>query len=560
MEKYMSEINYPTTSMAECIRLRCEETPDAFAYEFMGKRIRYREFWHQVEVCVRALKARGIQEDECVTICLPNIPQAVILLYAVNALGAVANMVHPLAGDSEITESILLGNSRLLVGMDRFADKLDSVSQGTSVTDILLAAPTDFVPSWKRAASKLLLKTPKVKKQPRFLFWKEFIEGGRTQHDELPAPKKGSDGAVILYSGGTTGKRKGILLTNYNFNALALQTIAAGDCVKPGYRMLSVMPVFHGFGLGIGIHTALIAGGECILIPQFSVSSYAKQLKRYQPNVIAGVPTLFEALLRAKRMENVNLSCLTGVFCGGDSLSEELKCKVDRFLKEHGAKEQIREGYGTTECVTASCLTPRFDYRKGSIGLPFPDMVYRIVKPGTEEILPPMTEGEICMSGPTVMAGYYQEPEETKRVIYTDGNGVRWLHTGDLGKMDADGFVYFTQRLKRVIISAGYNIYPSQVENALNAHPAVLNSCVIGVPDDFRVQVPYAYLMLRPGYTMSPELLSEIRENCKKYIAGYALPRGFEVYKELPKTLVGKVAYRELEEEYAKKHHLQMPE
>ncbi len=549
----MTQLHYPDGSMAECIRLQSERTPDAFAYEFMGRRVRFSSFWKQVEECAAALLAQGVRENECVTLCLPNIPQAVILLYAINAVGALANMVHPLAGELEITESIQIGESRLLVGVDRFADKLLRVCKGTTVTKVLLAAPTDYVPGYKKLAAKAFGKVPKAPKDPLVLRWETFLEGAK--HTPFSFVKRtAADGAAVLYSGGTTGKRKGILLTNGNLNALALQTVAAGDCVKPGYRMLSVMPVFHGFGLGVCIHTALMAGCECILIPQFSVSSYAAQLKKYQPNVIAGVPTLFEALLRAKKMKNVKLSCLTGIFCGGDSLSEELKNKVDAFLLAHGAKEQIREGYGTTECVTASCLTPRYEYRKGSIGLPFPDMRYRIVEVGTDKEVPPMTEGEICLSGPTVMAGYYHEPEETKKVLHTDEEGRVWLHTGDLGKMDEDGFVYFVQRLKRLIISSGYNIYPSQVENALNAHEAVLNSCVIGIPDDFRVQVPYAYLMLRPGYEESEELLADIRENCKKYIARYALPSGFEVRAELPKTLVGKVAYRELEEEYERTH------
>lgn len=553
-ENIMTQLNYPDAGMAECIRRQSEKTPEAFAYEFMGSRVRFRRFWQQVEECAAALQAFGIRENECVTLCLPNIPQAVILLYAINAVGGLANMVHPMAGELEITESVRIGQSRLLVGVDRFADKLLRVSEGTTVTKVLLAAPTDYVPGWKRMAATVAGKIPKAPDDPRILRWKDFLaSAGR----EFTMTKRtASDGAAVLYSGGTTGKRKGILLTNGNLNALALQTVTAGDCVKPGYRMLAVMPIFHGFGLGVCIHTALMAGCECILIPQFSVSSYAAQLKKYQPNVIAGVPTLFEALLRAKKMQKVKLECLAGIFCGGDSLSEELKTKVDAFLLAHGAKEQIREGYGTTECVTASCLTPRYDYRKGSIGLPFPDMRYRIVKVGTDEEVPPMTEGEICLSGPTVMAGYYHEPEETAKVLHADPDGTVWLHTGDLGKMDEDGFVYFVQRLKRLIICSGYNVYPSQVENALNAHEAVLNSCVIGVPDDFRVQVPYAYLMLRPGYEESEELLADIRENCRKYIAKYALPRGFEVREELPKTLVGKVAYRELEEEYRRTHGL----
>ena len=309
------------------------------------------------------------------------------------------------------------------------------------------------------------------------------------------------------------------------------------------------MPIFHGFGLGIGIHTALIGGATCILVPQFSVKLYAEILKKQKPNLIPGVPTLFEALLRADSLEGVDLSFLKGIFSGGDSLSPELKKKVDLFLKEHNCFEQIREGYGTTECVTASCLTPKDYARSGSIGVPFPDTYYKIVKPGTTEELPANTDGEICVSGPTVMLGYMDNPEETAQTLRRHPEGRIWLHTGDLGRMDQDGFVYFRQRIKRMIITSGYNVYPSQLENIIDGHEKVLLSCVIGVKDPYRVQRVKAYVVPMPGVEPTEELKAELLAYCEKRIAKYAMPRELEFRTELPKTLVGKVAYRVLEEE-----------
>ena len=342
------------------------------------------------------------------------------------------------------------------------------------------------------------------------------------------------------------------MLSNLNFNALALQTIAASGFSMEeiaGMKMLSVMPVFHGFGLGIGIHTPLIAGGTCILVPQFSVKTYADVLVKQKPNLIPGVPTLFEALLRAENLEKADLSFLKGIFSGGDSLSPELKKKVDAFLKSHNCPEQIREGYGTTECVTASCLTPKDYARTGSIGVPFPDTFYKIVKPGTEEEVAANTEGEICISGPTVMMGYMDNPEETASTLRRHFDGRIWLHTGDLGHMDQDGFVYFRQRIKRMIITSGNNVYPSQLENVIDGHDKVLLSCVIGVKDPYRVQRVKAYVVPMPGVEPTEELKQELLEYCSGHIAKYAMPREIEFRKELPKTLVGKVAYRVLEEE-----------
>ena len=359
------------------------------------------------------------------------------------------------------------------------------------------------------------------------------------------------EGASILYSGGTTGTTKGILLSSDNFNATALQTIAASGRMNgiAGCRMLSVMPVFHGFGLGIGIHTALVGGGRCILVPRFDLKTYAQLLIKKKPNFIPGVPTLFEALLRTDLLDKADLSFLYGMFSGGDSLSVELKKKVDAFLKEHNAKIQIREGYGTTECVTASCLTPKDYARSGSIGIPFPDTYYKIVKVGTEDEVEPNIEGEICISGPSVMMCYVDNPEETAQTLRRHADGRIWCHTGDLGTMDADGFVYFRQRIKRMIITSGYNVYPSQLENIIDGHEKVLLSCVVGVKDKYKMQKVKAYVVLRPGVEPTDEVREELMAHCRRHIAKYAMPYEIEFREELPKTLVGKVAYRVLEEE-----------
>ena len=252
-------------------------------------------------------------------------------------------------------------------------------------------------------------------------------------------------------------------------------------------------------------------------------------------------------------MEGADLSCLKGVFSGGDSLSVELKKRFDRFLYDHKATIQVREGYGTTECVTASCLTPVNSYREGSIGFPFPDTFYKIVKPGTQEEVPDREEGEICISGPSVMLEYLHHPEETAQTLQTHPDGRRWVHTGDLGSMDEDGYIYFKQRIKRMIITSGYNVYPSQLENILDAHELVQMSCVIGVPDPYKMQKVKAFVMLKPGIAPSEERKQELLAYCRKNIAKYAMPYDIEFRETLPKTLVGKVAYRELEEEELRK-------
>lgn len=272
-------------------------------------------------------------------------------------------------------------------------------------------------------------------------------------------------------------------------------------------------------------------------------------LVKKKPHFIAGVPTIFEALLHISDLNGVDLGFLMGMFCGGDSLSVELKKKVDAFLREHGASIQVREGYGLTECVTASCLTPKNTFHEGSIGIPFPDTEYRIVKPGTDEELPCGEEGEIILTGPTVMLGYLDHPEETAATLRTLSDGRTWLFTGDLGCMDEEGYVYFRQRIKRLIITNGYNVYPGQIENVIDACPEVSYSCVIGIKDRRRMHRVKAYIVLKEGVTPDAACKKRIMEYLKDHVARYALPREIEFRKELPKTLVGKVAYRLLEEE-----------
>ena len=548
-------IDYPRKTMYQLLNETAKQYPNQNAYSFMGKETSYATFMKRIDAAAKGLTKMGITKGDRVTICMANTPQALDCFYALNRIGAIPNMIHPLSAASEIAFYLNVSHSKAILTLAQFHDKVVSIlDQVEQPVTVLIARIADELPAPLNLLYPLT-SGGKADRKPAgkaYKLWTQMIaEGKGTQ---LPADTgKCEDCGAILYSGGTTGTNKGIMLSNMNFNALGLQTIAAsGFGSVAGMKMLSVMPVFHGFGLGIGIHTALIGGATCILLPQFSVKTYADTLIKQKPNIIPGVPTLFEALLRAENLADADLSFLKGIFSGGDSLSPELKKKVDAFLKTHNCSEQIREGYGTTECVTASCLTPKDYARSGSIGVPFPDVYYKIVIPGTTEECDPNTEGEICVSGPTVMLGYMDNPEETANTLRSHGDGRIWLHTGDLGHMDEDGFIYFRQRLKRMIITSGYNVYPSQLENIIDGHDKVLLSCVIGIKDEYRGQKVKAFVVPMPGIEPTEELKKEILDYCSDKIAKYAMPRDIEFRTELPKTLVGKVAYRVLEEEAAR--------
>ena len=545
-------LDYPRLTMFQMVERAAAQYPNEPAYEFYGRRTSYAAFIRRIERAARAFWAAGVRPGDAVTICMPNTPQALDCFYALDRIGAVANMIHPLSAPTEIVHYLTVSESRMILTVDLFFEKIEAaLADVPQPVTILTARMQDELPP-HLAALYVLKKGREFLRFPRtpHILWRQFLRGGDAGI-ALPEPTfDETRTAVILYSGGTSGTPKGICLSDLNFNACALQAREAiGVEFRTGLRMLSCMPMFHGFGLGINLHTVLIHGACCILMPTFTDKTYADMILKKRPHFIAGVPTIFEALLHMPQLENADLSFLLGMFCGGDSLSVELKKRIDAFLTAHSAGIQVREGYGLTECVTASCLTPKDVCREGSIGLPFPDTYYAIVRPGTDEQLPPGEEGEIILRGPTVMLGYLHDEEETARTLRRLADGNIWLYTGDLGTMDEDGYVYFRQRLKRMIITNGYNVYPSQIENALDACPQVEYSCVIGVKDPRRMQRIKAFIVPAPGVAPDESTEKEIMEQLRRHIAAYALPREIEFREELPKTLVGKVAYRLLEQE-----------
>lgn len=549
-------LEYPKDSMSGVVLTTAEKYPSLPALSYMGRIIPYSLLEKNIKITAKAFASIGIKEGDKVTVCLPNIPQAIYCLYALNHIGAIASMIHPLSAESEIEFYLRTAGSKCAITLDQFYPKFEEVMKKYPLEKLIIASAGSELGTVKKVAFSLmnLGKTPKLPKNDTVMKWNEFFALGKKFKGDEPKVKKcDNDVAVILFSGGTTGTTKGIMLSNLNFNALALQTAAMSHYDIHAMKMLAAMPVFHGFGLGVCIHTMMVAGGLSILVPRFNVKAYANLIKTEKPNFIAGVPTLFEAITRNPYLDGVSLDFLRGVFSGGDSLSVELKKKFDKFLDEHGSPVHVREGYGTTECVTASCLTPYCEEREASIGLPYPDTYYQICAVGTCEEVPCGEEGEICLCGPSVMVGYMNNEVETANTLRTHADGNVWLHTGDLGKMDEDGFVYFKQRIKRMIITSGYNVYPSQIENILDAHPKVQMSCVIGVKDPYKMQKVKAFIVLRDGIKPSEDIRQELHEYCKKNVAKYALPYQIEFREELPKTLVGKVAYTVLEKEAEEK-------
>ena len=541
-------LEYSDKSMSGAVLEMAAQQPDFPALTFMGRAISYQEMAAEIDRVARAFYALGVRAGHRVLVCLPNVPQAIYCLYGLNRIGAVASMVHPLSAVAEIAFFLNEAGCDVAVTLDQFYAKFLEVREQRPIGRLIIARVSEELPFPLSLGQKLLTerKFPKVVEDGSVLLWKHFLADGASVQPEYPEKDPLTE-AVVLFSGGTTGITKGIMLSDLNFNALARQTEAMCWYPVRHGKMLAAMPVFHGFGLGVCIHTVLVCGATAILVPRFNVKSYAKLIRRTQPNFIAGVPTLFEAITRNRYLDGADLSCLRGVFSGGDSLTIELKKKFDKFLADHKATIRVREGYGTTECVTASCLTPYNKEKEGSIGLPYPDTYYMICKVGTNEEVPYGEEGEICLTGPSMMLGYINHEEENAQTLRRHADGHVWLHTGDLGVMDEEGFIFFRQRIKRMIVTSGYNVYPSQLENILEGHPAVQRSCVIGVPDPYKMQRVKAFIVLKDGVEDTPQLRESIVEHCRRRIAKYAMPTEWEYRDSLPTTLVGKVAYTKLQ-------------
>ncbi len=546
-----ANLEYPDCSMVDMVLQSAEKWPDNMAYSYYGHKVTYKNFVKKIEKTARALKNYGVKEGDRITICMPNTPEALTMVYAINMVGAVANMVHPLSSEKEIEYYVNAAESKYVLVFDAMFDKVYRLRDSASLERIIVVRPSDGLGFLKKRMYQLL-HVKKVKlptNDSRVVLWEDFIANSYFYQGSFHEERGANDLAAILYSGGTTGAPKGIMLSNLNFNALGMMATTVIRQAVPGASILAILPNFHAFGLGVCMHTPLSRGMGVVLIPVFSRKQFADMIRKNEPSFIAGVPTLYEALISTK-LKADDLKCVNAVICGGDALNSTLRDKVNAYLEAHGSKAKIRVGFGLTEACGATCLSPENSFKDGIIGAPFPDMYFKIVKVGTHDRAKDGEEGEICISGPLVMMGYLNDDAETAQALRLHDDGKVWLHTGDIGYLDPkDHFIYFTQRLKRIIVSSGYNIYPTYLESIINSHEGVLTSTVIGIDHPHKGQVPKAFIVLKPGYKAGKKIEREIRELLERHIPIYALPVAYEFRDKLPQTLVGKVAFKKLEEE-----------
>ena len=535
-------LDYPRIGLYEALRRSCEAHPDAIALDFLGATVSYRQLAESVDRCAAALSALGLGAGDRITISMPTSPQGVIAFYAAAKLGAVASLIHPLSTSTEIRGYLNMSESRVALTLDAFYGAFAEAREGTPLETLVLAKISDYLPTVKRVGFWLTRgrKIPAVPKDADVRWWSRLMADS---YPESPAASVDRDDLVaLLYSGGTTGAPKGIMLSHRNFICEAQQLAAWVDLDEKDV-VLAALPIFHGFGLAALVNAPLLRGAKVVMVPQFSPQIVAELLRTKRPTLTAGPPTLFEALAADPSLRQADLSSLRAAFSGADTLQEPVRERFEQLVAERGGTVRLLEGYGLTEAVTAIMGMPLHERRAKSIGIPFPDMLAKICEPETTSERPAGEEGEICVSGPAVMLGYLDNPEATAAALKEHEDGRVWLHTGDIGTMDEDGFFYFTSRLKRMIKSSGFNVYPAQVEAVLYEHPAVAEACVVGIPDERQGEKVKAFVVAKDPSQAGSELGEELIAHCRERLIKWSCPREVAFRSELPKTRVGKIDY-----------------
>lgn len=542
------DIKIPNISLYKQIKNTASKYPNNFAYRYLGKNVTYKKFIEQIDKAALSFKEMNVKKGDVVTFCMPNIPEVIIGFYALNKIGAIANMVHPLSAEEEIKEALLTTKSKYLVIVDIFYDKVKESVKGTGIKNVIFVSPANSMKLPLKIGYKLI-NIGKYKKFPRndfYMSWSKFIRKYRFSKIEIKEKYGKDTPAVILHSGGTSGKPKNVVLQNRAFLMAVEQEKIFLKYLNVGDTVLAIMPNFHGFGLSVCMHSTMSLGFTSILVPQFDSRKFDILFKQNKPSVVLGVPTLFEALTQNNNIKNFDLSFLKMAICGGDMLPKKLEDKVNVYFEEHGSSAKITQGYGMTEALAAVCLGIADINKSGSIGIPLPGNNIKIINPSTRKTNPYNVVGEICINTKALMMGYLNNETETNEALQIHDDGHVWLHSGDLGYMDEDGFIFCKGRIKRMIITSGYNVYPSHIEEVIQSHPAVLQCTVVGVPHPYKQEVPKAFIVLKEGY-LPLFVRNEIKEHCKKNLAKYMVPKEFVFRKKLPKTKLGKVDFKKLQ-------------
>ena len=547
IEKLPKEIEYFDGGMYDAIYEASCKWPHNIAIEYFDTQITYRDMVKKINKVAAALKNLGVEKGERVTVCMPNTPEAIYMFYAINEIGAVANMIHPLSSEKEIEDYLNQAHSRTMFCIDISYSKVEAILKTTEVEQVIVVSATRSMDFLVRVLYKLTKgRKNHIKKNQHVITWDKFLSGANKYIGNPHARVNSKDDAVIMYSGGTTGKPKGIVLSNLNFNAQALGAkYLVPEIFKTEHSFMAFLPNFHAFGLGCCIHMPLYFGARTFLIPQFNPKKLKSYITKYKVSVLIGVPTVFDYLTKIKFRKD-GLKNVKFVVSGGDMISMVNKEKINEFLKTHGSNTIIENGYGLTEASGGFIFSPRSVADEPDvIGYPIPDNDVIIMDLKTKQKAELGEDGEILVRGLSVMKGYLGKPKETEDAFVVVGN-KKYLRTGDIGYIDKRGVVHFRSRLKRMIVSNGYNIYPANIEEVTQKCQNVAACAAIGREDKLRGEKVVVFVVAKENVS-ERTIKKELAAIYKKHLAKYEIPREIRFLPELPKTKLAKIDFKALE-------------
>lgn len=539
----------PALSAFEYVCQRSKNHLNDTALDYYGRKFTYADLIVNVKKTAAALRGAGVKKGDIITVVSIMTPEIIALFYAADMMGATLNLVDPRYSIEGIREYIEEVDSHLLVCLNVVYERCRQAAKRTNVEKVIVLSPADSLPPVMAVGYKLT--TPdKNKYASNVIRWKQFIKGGEGQ-STAAEPYDPDHACVVVHTGGTTGSPKGVILTDDCFNGIALQFQAYPKLFHRGQKLMNVMPPFIAYGFACGIHLPLVLGFTVIIIPNLDPAKLGSLVLKHKPEHMFGVPTHYQQLASDPKLRDKDLSFIINYAAGGDSLSRGAEQTVNDFLAAHGARYPIAKGYGMTEVSSAATVAAGLDNKPGSVGIPMVNTVVAAFEPGTDQELPIGQRGELCISGPCLMKGYYNKPEETAILLRRHPDGRVWAHTGDMGYLDEDGFVYLDSRIKRMIIRHdGFKVFPSMIENVVSRHPAVHQCSVVGCADKDHTQgrLPFVYIVLKADTTAKKkQVIRELERMCAEELPEYVQPVAYKFISSMPMTPVGKVDYRQLE-------------
>lgn len=558
-ESYLTEM--PKKTAYQYMKDRNKGYENDIVFRYFGREIRYRELQEKIEETKKAFVNLGVKEGDIVTIMSVNSPELICSFYALNDLNAIPNMIDPRTTSVGVANYLNEVNSKYLLMLNLCQGVVSKAINDTNVEKVIVMSPNDSLPigtkqikgikDYLEIKKGILLKT---NYDDTFISWNDFMKQGRKVKEVPKTSYKENTPACIVHTGGTTGNPKGVMLTNENLNAMVDGFDYVHMDFKRHRKFLNVLVPFVAYGVVNGIHVAACKGWESTLIPKLDQGKFAELLMKEKPEICLGVPAYFDAIMEDEKMQKENLSYAISYAVGGDGMKEEKEFELDKFMLEHNGRV-IKKGYGLTECAACATVSSDVINNIGSVGLPLPRNIVSSFDPETGEEKSYGELGELAITGPTVMLGYYGNEEATNDMLRKHEDGRIWLHTGDIGYIDEDGQVYHKDRIKRMIIRSGYKVFPSMLENTVSMNECIQNCSAVGIPSEQEGSAPVIFAVLEEKYKnrgMEDTIRDNIYSLIEEQLPDYMYPVDVVFRDNMPLTSVGKIDYRTLQEDYVK--------